>query len=84
MTRPLSGEARVSFLNEGTHTFILKNGAKFTMYMSPYTPAFCDWAFAYERNENRFNGPHQVADGVTSIATDPIPDDIDLVMTHGS
>ena len=83
MTGPLATEMGVSFLNEGTHSFTLKSGAKFTIYVSPYTPAFCDWAFAYEHNEDRFNGPHQVAEGVTSIATNPIPDYVDIVMTHG-
>lgn len=83
MTGPLADAAGVSFLCEGTHSFTLKSGARFTLYVSPYTPAFCDWAFAYEHNQDRFNGPHQVADGVTSIATNPIPDDVDIVMTHG-
>ena len=83
MTGPLAAEAGVTLLNEGTHSFTLKDGAKFTIYVSPYTPAFCDWAFAYERNQDRFNGPDQVADGVISIATNPIPDYVDIVMTHG-
>ena len=83
MTGTLAAEAGVTFLSEGTHSFTLKNSAKFTIYVSPYTPAFCDWAFAYERHQDRFNRPDQIADGVTSIATNPIPDDIDIVMTHG-
>ncbi|MCJ1383096.1 hypothetical protein MMC17_006209 [Xylographa soralifera] len=83
MTGRLADEAGVSYLNEGTHSFTLKSGAKFTIYVSPYTPAFCDWAFAYERNEDRYNRPHQVAHAVTSIATEPIPDGVDIVMTHG-
>ncbi|KAL9132423.1 MAG: hypothetical protein Q9175_006402 [Cornicularia normoerica] len=83
MTGPLAAKVGVSYLNEGTHSFTLKSGAKLTIYVSPYTPAFCDWAFAYEHNEDRFNGPHQVAAGSTSIATNPIPDDVDIVMTHG-
>ncbi|KAF2233888.1 hypothetical protein EV356DRAFT_524278 [Viridothelium virens] len=49
-------EAGVVFLSESTHTFILKNGAKLTIYASPYTPEFCDWAFPYEHNLDRFNG----------------------------
>lgn len=83
MTGSLAAEAGVSFLNEGAHSFTLKSGVKFKIYVSPYTPSFCDWAFAYKHNEDRFNGPHQVANGVTSIATNPIPDDVDIVMTHG-
>lgn len=57
--------------------------ATFTVHVSPYTPAFCDWAFAYEHKEDRVNGPHHVADDVTSTARDPIPDDVDMVMTYG-
>ena len=83
MTGRLADEAKVSYLTEGTHSFTLRSGARFTIYVSPYTPAFCDWAFAYERNEDRYNGPHQVANAVTSIATKPIPDGVDIVMTHG-
>ena len=83
MTGPLAREAGVICLNEGTHSFTLKSGAKFKIYASPYTPAFCDWAFAYEHNQDRFNGPHQVADGATSTAANPIPDNVDIVMTHG-
>ncbi|MCJ1387498.1 hypothetical protein MMC18_000341 [Xylographa bjoerkii] len=83
MTGPLAAEAGVTYLVEGTHSFTLKSGARFTIYVSPYTPACGDWAFAYEHNEERFNGPHQVADGVPSIATKPIPDGVDIVMTHG-
>ncbi len=83
MTGPLATDAGVTFLIEGTHSFTLRNGAKFSIYVSPYTPAFCDWAFAYKHDEDRFNSPQQTANGVTSIATNPIPNDIDIVMTHG-
>ena len=83
LTGPLADEAGVLFLNEGTHLFTLKNGARFTIYVSPYTPAFGDWAFAYKHHEDRFNISHHVANGATSIATHPIPDAVDIVMTHG-
>ncbi len=83
MIGSLADDAGVSFLNEGTHTFTLKSGAKFTIYVSPYTPTFGDWAFAYEHDQDRFNGKHQTAHGITSIATNPIPEDVDIVMTHG-
>ena len=83
MTGPLAADAGVTFLTEGTHSFTLKTGAKFSIYVSPYTPAFCDWAFAYKHNEDRFNSPQQTANGITSIATTPIPNDVDIVMTHG-
>ena len=83
MTGPLAEKAGVSFLNEGTHEFTLKNGTRFTIYVSPYTPAIGDWAFAYKHHEDRFNKPRQVANGATSIATHPIPDTVDIIMTHG-
>ncbi len=38
ITRPSAKEAGVTYLDEGTHTFTLNNGAKFTVSASPYTP----------------------------------------------
>lgn len=83
MTGPVAVKAGVSFLDEGTHSFTLKSGAKFTIFVSPYTPVFGDWAFAYDLNEDRFNSSHQTAGGVTSVATSPLPDGVHIVMTHG-
>lgn len=83
MTGPLATEAGVTYLTEGTHSFTLSSGATFSIYVSPYTPAFCDWAFAYAHNEDRFNEPHQVAPGAISTATNPILRNVDIVMTHG-
>jgi predicted phosphohydrolase len=82
---PWAKAAGVTYLEEGLNTFTLKNGAKFTIYTSPYQPEFYHWAFPYERNEDRFNLQHQSAPGVTSIATNPIPDfpSVDIMMTHG-
>ena len=40
----------VKILFEGTHTFRLENGARFTIYASPQTPSFGDWAFQYEEH----------------------------------
>lgn len=82
---PLAKEAGVTYLEEGLHTFTLKSGAKFTIYTSPYQPEFCGWAFPYERNEDRFNLQHHAAPGVTSIATNPVPESpsVDIIMTHG-
>ena len=83
MTGELAAEAGVTYLSEGTHTFTLKNGATFKIFASAYTPAFSDWAFAYESNQDRFNSPAQVAKGVRSIGPHPIPNDADIIMTHG-
>lgn len=85
MTGRLAKEAGVTYLTEGTHTFTLKSGAKFTLYASPYQPKFGDWAFNYEKNEDRFNSAENAATGTTSIAQNPIPNfpGVDIIMTHG-
>ena len=61
-------------LSEGTHTFILADGRRFTIYASPYTPEFNGYAFAYAPEEDRFSG---------ETAKNPIPEGVDIVMTHG-
>ncbi|KAL8777112.1 MAG: hypothetical protein Q9194_002738 [Teloschistes cf. exilis] len=71
-------EAGVSFLDEGTHTYDLQNGAKLALYASPYTPSFGDWAFPYSDTEDRFN----TADSTPPSAR-TMPDHIDIVMIHG-
>ena len=83
MTGPLADKAGVSFLSEGTHLFTLKNGASLIIYVSPFSPGFGNWAFAYQHQEDRFNKPHHTGNGATSIARYPIPDTVDIVMTHG-
>jgi hypothetical protein len=85
MTGPLAAAAGVTYLEKGTHTFTLANGAKFTVYASPYQPEFNKWAFSYERTEDRFNTSGRVAGGITSIAQNPVPNfpGVDIMMTHG-
>ena len=85
MKGELAAQAGVTYLEEGTYDFTLKNGAQFTIYASPYTPACGDWAFAYDCDHDRFNEPHQLSGGATSIAEHPMPSfpDVDIVMTHG-
>jgi hypothetical protein len=87
MTGPLAAAAAagVTYLEEGIYTFTLKSGARFTVYASPYQPEFENWAFGYERTEDRFNTSEQVAEGVKSIAQKPVPDfpGVDIMMTHG-
>lgn len=75
----------MTYLEEGTYTFTLNSGARFTVYASPYTPEFCDWAFAYKHMEDRFNQAHQVVEEVKSIARNPVPDlpNVDIIMKHG-
>ncbi|MCJ1372841.1 hypothetical protein MMC20_004066 [Loxospora ochrophaea] len=76
------GKAGIVYLEEGVQTFELKNGARFTIYTSPYTPEFQNWAFAYERDQDRFNPPKPVS---AFQAPNPIPDwpAVDIVLTHG-
>ncbi|KAK0667248.1 Metallo-dependent phosphatase-like protein [Cercophora samala] len=61
---------KTAFQKKGTHTFNLQNGAKLTVYASPYTPSLeaDDWGFQYKRGEHHeFN----------------ITNDVDVVITHG-
>jgi hypothetical protein len=68
MKGPLAKEAGVTYLDEGTHSFTLKNGASFSIFVSPYSPAFGDWAFGYAPSEDRFRH---------------LNDHVDIIMTHG-
>ncbi|KAF1951054.1 ser/Thr protein phosphatase family protein-like protein [Byssothecium circinans] len=78
-------EAGVTYLDEGTYTFKLINGAKLRVFASPYQPEFCDWAFPYLRNQDRFNLSHQSTPNSVPIAENPVPDfpAVDIMMTHG-
>lgn len=40
-TGPRAQKAGVTYLDEGTHSFTLKNGARLGVYASPYQPEFC-------------------------------------------
>ncbi|CAJ2509000.1 Uu.00g140260.m01.CDS01 [Anthostomella pinea] len=70
------GEARrlfdeatgITFLDEGTHHFILANGARMTVYASPYTPS---------KNGNVFQYPPATGHDFA------IADGTDVVITHG-
>jgi hypothetical protein len=91
MRGDLARESGVTYSEEGTHTFKLRSGASFRIYVSPYQPKFGDWAFPYEADQDRFNLLHQVLSirrlKVKSTATNPIPDfgkdRGDIIMTHG-
>ena len=67
-----AGGQGVRLLEEGLHHIALKDGRSFRIYASPYTPEFNGYAFAYGPQEDRFNS-----------GKNPIPDDVDVVMTHG-
>lgn len=81
MTGPSAKEAGITYLQEGTHTFTLRNGATFKIYASPYTAGSGGWAFPHKPLEDRFNDAAQ--SNRTSIATNPILSGVDIVMTHG-
>ncbi|KAL3427899.1 hypothetical protein PVAG01_01408 [Phlyctema vagabunda] len=83
MTGPLAKAAGITYLEEGTHLFTLKNGAAFTVYASPYTHGSGGWAFPHQPSEDRFNNAGQTAADKTSIVTNPIPSGVHIVMTHG-
>lgn len=40
-TGPRAQKAGVTYLDEGTHSFVLENGARLGVYASPYQPEFC-------------------------------------------
>lgn len=88
--------AGIMYLEEGTHRIrVPSTGATLTVYASPWTPEFCQWAFAYERGGavDRFNPPSprrklseaQPGAQVGFAAPHPVPDfpDVDIVLTHG-
>ncbi|KAK5740765.1 hypothetical protein LTR17_004355 [Elasticomyces elasticus] len=61
--------AGIVYLEEGTHTFTLANGARLKVYASPYTPSKADWGFEYDPQQEEHNGS--------------IDNDTDVVITHG-
>ncbi|KAJ5723223.1 hypothetical protein N7488_001258 [Penicillium malachiteum] len=68
-----AGEARklfdedkgVTFLDEGTHEFRLKNGALLKVYASPYTPSLGDWGFQYNPERGHGFSIHNVDVAIT-------------------
>lgn len=62
-----SQETGVTFLDEGTHTFRLQNGAVLNIYASPYTPSLGDWGFQYHPDHSHTFSIHTV----------------DVIITHG-
>ncbi len=81
-TGVLAEEAGIVYMEEGIRTFVLDNGAKLTVYASAYTPAFFNWAFAYDREDDRFNYCNPES---KLKAINPVPEhgDIDVMLTHG-
>ncbi|KAK5169198.1 uncharacterized protein LTR77_006507 [Saxophila tyrrhenica] len=79
----------VEFVHERVHSFKLRSGAEFVLYVSPYYPASGDGtfphiAYRYESNQDRFNPPEKATKCAEAIVINPIPDypKVDIVMTH--
>ncbi|TKA62835.1 hypothetical protein B0A55_09160 [Friedmanniomyces simplex] len=62
-------DAGIVLLDEGTHSFGLANGAKLTVYASPYTPSQSDWGFSYDPQQEEHDWSIDTA--------------VDVVITHG-
>jgi Icc-related predicted phosphoesterase len=71
----------IVYMVEGTRSFTLKNGAKFTVYANAWQPEFLNWGFNYPRSQDRFN----VSDASAEFqAPHPVPDEgVDIMVTHG-
>lgn len=88
-------KAGVTYLTEGMHNFSLSNGAKFSVYASPWQPVFYNWAFNYPLTEDRWNPAHliqQTPDLTQNVVPappqqdpHPIPEgaEVEVVITHG-
>ncbi|RAH77029.1 Metallo-dependent phosphatase [Aspergillus japonicus CBS 114.51] len=74
-TDDLQQSSGITLLDEGIHVFTLANGARLTVYASPYTPSLGgDWGFQYHPDTG-----HDYQLGSSSSSSDPI----DVVITHG-
>ncbi|KAF2131933.1 Metallo-dependent phosphatase, partial [Dothidotthia symphoricarpi CBS 119687] len=75
----------ITFLSEGTHTFTISSGASFTVYASPYTPAYGASGFQYSTDEDRYNPSAISPLWAKNVGTETsiIPAGTDIVMTHG-
>ncbi|KAJ5751637.1 hypothetical protein N7520_008554 [Penicillium odoratum] len=65
--RMLEDAAGITFLDEGTYSFRLQNGAFLKVYASPYTPTLGEWGFQYHPDRGHDFSIHNV----------------DVAMTHG-
>ncbi|KAI9727123.1 MAG: hypothetical protein M1828_007324 [Chrysothrix sp. TS-e1954] len=74
-------EAGVTYLEEGTHSFELENGARLVLYASPYQPEFNDMAFNYAHDEDRVNAEDDP--GLLPGSSSTIPTGVDIMVTHG-
>ncbi|KAL7266084.1 hypothetical protein RUND412_011384 [Rhizina undulata] len=75
-------EYGVHYLPEGSYEFVLSNGAKFKIHASPYQPEYGRWGFNYDHDLDRWN-PLKDSPTVTAAGIPPVPEDIDILVTHG-
>lgn len=82
---PVAYDQGIRFLEEGTHTFVLRNGSSFTVYASPWTPQYGKSAFQYPSGDDRFNAesPAWVKNVHTPKSLISSHTNIDIMMTHG-
>ncbi|RPA93883.1 hypothetical protein L873DRAFT_1703499 [Choiromyces venosus 120613-1] len=73
----------IHYLNEESRTFTLSSGATFKVYGSPWTPEFGFWAFNYPHDIDRWNTDPSKRRNKTAVDRDPIPENTDIVITHG-
>lgn len=67
------GEARklftdgtgITFLDEGIHSFRLRNGASLSVYASPYNPSLGDWGFQYHPDQGHTFSIHHIDVAIT-------------------
>ncbi|KAF2709775.1 Metallo-dependent phosphatase, partial [Pleomassaria siparia CBS 279.74] len=81
----IAAQNGITFLEEGTHRFTLKSGASFQIYTSQWTPKHGSSAFQYPSGEDRYNPAEITPLWAKNVGTETsiIPEDIDIVMTHG-
>ncbi|CZR63809.1 uncharacterized protein PAC_13706 [Phialocephala subalpina] len=89
-TNDTAKEAGIELLDEGSHEFVLENGAKFRIYASPFTrnsEGVREWAFGYESAEDRFNPKGESISYGRPAGTErsvlQVDNEVDVVMTHG-
>ncbi|RMZ76179.1 hypothetical protein DV737_g4946, partial [Chaetothyriales sp. CBS 132003] len=75
--------AGIEYMVEGTRTFDLPNGARFTLYASAYQPEFYFWAFGYPRHVDRYNPDSGDAVNPVADTTADATASIDIMLTHG-
>jgi Icc-related predicted phosphoesterase len=72
----------IRYLEEGVQTFTLRNGAKFTIYSSPWTPEHGLLAWTYPKQVDRYS-PSSPSSRFQAPNPVPLFPEIDIMITHG-